>query len=570
MIVCLELGIPLIVVGHPGASKSLAKAIVQDTLRGKTAEPFFRIFRRVEYFAYLCSPHSTAAAITSAHAAAKGAQRRSTTEQYAAVLVLDELGLAEDAESMPLKCLHTVLEDRQVGFLGISNWAIDPAKMSRSLVLSTATLSEQDLVTTAEGIACDRGLSRPDLGGASAESSTGTLRTLLRPLAEAYLEVTRTLQPEAKPHFFGLRDFYSLIQGVRAQVERRREEHQRDPAVRRPLYAEDLAFAVCQSFGGTPNTPRILDQFMRRCVLERETPSVPLMPPLPLLLDSIMQNADEEGGRYLLLLSNTPSALELLFSHHLLDRATTQVINGSLFPNDQRSFSKVCLDVHRVRTCLETGQPLVLQYCDHIFETLYDVLNKYFTIFAGQRFTQLGIGHERDYCKVAKGFKLVVLANPEHATQNFPVPFLNRFQKQRLDIALLLSAPQLQVVEQLTEWVEGLARLLEPQAGMQRRRTQAAGLSAISAGFVGLCQDTLPSLIHTLTRSSANLAPAEALDAGKHALAQMATAELALLALRRCPEYFTPYFAMRCKTTCDQTKRKEKREKRKKKKRRGK
>ena len=60
-----------------------------------------------------------------------------------AIVVLDEVGLSEDSPTMALKALHGLLEDgccsaegeplpwRKVGFVGLSNWALDPAKMSR-------------------------------------------------------------------------------------------------------------------------------------------------------------------------------------------------------------------------------------------------------------------------------------------------------------------------------------------------------------------------------------------------------------------------------------------------------
>ena len=37
MVVCIEMRIPLFLVGKPGSSKSLAKAIVSDSLQGQTS-----------------------------------------------------------------------------------------------------------------------------------------------------------------------------------------------------------------------------------------------------------------------------------------------------------------------------------------------------------------------------------------------------------------------------------------------------------------------------------------------------------------------------------------------------
>jgi len=38
MAICIELKIPLFLVGKPGSSKSLAKAIVSDSMRGKDSK----------------------------------------------------------------------------------------------------------------------------------------------------------------------------------------------------------------------------------------------------------------------------------------------------------------------------------------------------------------------------------------------------------------------------------------------------------------------------------------------------------------------------------------------------
>jgi hypothetical protein len=83
------------------------------------------------------------------------------------VVVLDEVGLAEDSPLMPLKTLHPLLEDgvtssddvietdekpTRVAFIGISNWALDPAKMNRGLMLMRAEPSKKELEDSARYI----------------------------------------------------------------------------------------------------------------------------------------------------------------------------------------------------------------------------------------------------------------------------------------------------------------------------------------------------------------------------------------------------------------------------------
>ena len=86
-------------------------------------------------------------------------------DKYVSVVVLDEAGLAEDSPQMPLKTLHPLLEDgvnstddiikveeqipERVAFIGISNWALDPAKMNRGIMLSRGLPDKRELVESA-------------------------------------------------------------------------------------------------------------------------------------------------------------------------------------------------------------------------------------------------------------------------------------------------------------------------------------------------------------------------------------------------------------------------------------
>ena len=55
MVVCIELRIPLFLVGKPGSSKSLAKTIVSDSMQGNNAYyELFRTFKQVMYTIFHC------------------------------------------------------------------------------------------------------------------------------------------------------------------------------------------------------------------------------------------------------------------------------------------------------------------------------------------------------------------------------------------------------------------------------------------------------------------------------------------------------------------------------------
>lgn len=54
MFVCIELRIPLFLVGKPGSSKSLAKSIIENSLKGKNSKkPTMKKFKQVCNYNYI-------------------------------------------------------------------------------------------------------------------------------------------------------------------------------------------------------------------------------------------------------------------------------------------------------------------------------------------------------------------------------------------------------------------------------------------------------------------------------------------------------------------------------------
>ncbi len=81
-----------------------------------------------------------------------------------------------------------------MAFIGISNWALDPAKMNRGIMVTRGNPDVDELELSARGIC-------------SVIEEDPVLRKLeqyFRPLAEAYKAVYQKQGRE----FFGLRDFY--------------------------------------------------------------------------------------------------------------------------------------------------------------------------------------------------------------------------------------------------------------------------------------------------------------------------------------------------------------------------
>ena len=118
---------------------------------------------QVHMASYQCSPLSTPEGIVATFRQCSKLQEGKNLDKFVSVVVLDEVGLAEDSPLMPLKSLHPLLEDgvttddvidaderpSRVAFIGLSNWALDPAKMNRGIMLSRTVPDTEELYESA-------------------------------------------------------------------------------------------------------------------------------------------------------------------------------------------------------------------------------------------------------------------------------------------------------------------------------------------------------------------------------------------------------------------------------------
>ena len=70
---------------------------------------------QVQIFSYQCSQLSTSESILKLFSQASNVQNKWDKSKYVTVVVLDEIGLAEDSANLPLKVLHPLLEDGTEG-----------------------------------------------------------------------------------------------------------------------------------------------------------------------------------------------------------------------------------------------------------------------------------------------------------------------------------------------------------------------------------------------------------------------------------------------------------------------
>ncbi|KAG8579462.1 hypothetical protein GDO81_010902 [Engystomops pustulosus] len=429
MVICTELKIPLFLVGKPGSSKSLAKTVVADAMQGQAAHTeLYKDLKQIHLVSFQCSPHSTPEGIIGTFKQCARFQEGKNLSEYVSVVVLDEIGLAEDSPKMPLKTLHPLLEDgcidddplphKKVGFIGISNWALDPAKMNRGIFVSRGEPNEQELIDTAKGIC------------SSDQLIFNKVINHFQYFAKAYQQVCEKQSKE----FFGLRDFYSLIKMVFAFTKQSHgvlTEHQ-------------IARAVLRNFSGKDDL-NVLEIFVED---EHKRLAVDT-------IDLVMENTKSvsEDSRYLLILTKNYAALQILQQEFLKENQQHEIIFGSSFPKDQE-YTQICRNINRVKICMETGKMVILLNLQNLYESLYDALNQYYVYLAGQKYVDLGLGTHRVKCRVHPKFRLIVIEEKDIVYKDFPIPLINRLEKHYLDISTFLKREHMGIVQELENWVQ--------------------------------------------------------------------------------------------------------------------
>ena len=205
-LMCSMTRTPIFILGKPGCSKSLTVSLLVSAL----TDPYSDELKHLASFSvqpYQGSRQSTSSSLLQVFDRALQQQEKlrklKRRTRPLALVLLDEVGLAEQSPHNPLKVLHSRLEPRRVeqavAVIAISNWELDRSKMSRGLILSCPPASESDLLEIALAIiraylAHDTQIRRQ-------------LEGSLEHIAKAFMRILETQQPS---DFHGLRDWYGM------------------------------------------------------------------------------------------------------------------------------------------------------------------------------------------------------------------------------------------------------------------------------------------------------------------------------------------------------------------------
>ena len=466
-LMCSMTRTPIFILGKPGCSKSLTVSLLISALTDPYSEQLLHL-ASFSVQPYQGSRQSTSNSLLQVFVRALARQQKLRSlkrrTRPLALVLLDEVGLAEQSPHNPLKVLHARLEPRclkdAVSVIAISNWELDRSKLSRGLLLACPPPSKADLRETA--LAIIRAYLAHDT------EIRGQLEMSLEPMAASFMEI---LQDQSPQDFHGLRDWYGmcsfaarLLLAADVEMGLSSEEAKQGAlmhAVSDALSKEAaqlvqlckarqlqfvpadwaLEMAVLNNISGNDQSGA-LSKMLSSLRPEKHSESH-LLPGLHQVypevrfasnrLDSLLGDVD---GRHIMVITNSPGPVIAWIQHRaqLVADWNPECLVGSPLDHDQVSTDMYAQSMIQaaIVSMAQERRLLILQNLDIIYAALYDVFNSNYSRPSGphsQRYCRIAReGFCNPRCAVADQFKAVLVVTRERAAQYEPA-LLNRFAK---------------------------------------------------------------------------------------------------------------------------------------------
>jgi hypothetical protein len=422
IVVSIVNSMPAIICGKPGTSKTLSIGLANDLFNlpahRKQSIPnrYFRDTRTCIQLQFWGSTSTTSAGISDIFAKAR--KVKATEENYVCI-VFDEIGLAEIADSNPLKVLHSLLEstERNISFIGLSNWKLDLSKMNRVIYVARPDMDAEDLFNTCR-------LSKGD----------ALLTPYLKGLSKAYHDF-RKLEVHEKnshPNFHGSRDFYQMIRLIKTHVPQITEEPKSEKI---GLLIES---SIMRNFSGKgkESSDRLLSEYRKQM-----KPKCPTNIERMSSIDLIFQNMIDNESRHLMVFCETQDIEELIVGE--IRRFEANVKGKDPVKFVQLRNTRGSEDLHHLfvnmQMYIKQGYTVVMKDLDIIYGCLYDLLNQNYTVYENRKSCNLFFDNTKHKVTVDPEFKCIILVEDEcklskklGIEKRQQPPFLNRFEKHRV------------------------------------------------------------------------------------------------------------------------------------------
>ncbi|GIQ83077.1 hypothetical protein KIPB_004330 [Kipferlia bialata] len=447
LLMCVWAKVPIIIIGEPGTSKSLALRVCFEFLASAKSHTVYPT--RVEQTVYQGTTQSTTSGVDSVYREVLGNVPEDGSSALTSLFVFDELGRAAQAPGNPLKSLHSILEPHggqdnlKFAFIGLSNHSIDSAPTSRALVVYR--------LGTNDGLAATvRDILRQRVSNRQAHA-----------LADAHCALSRSMNHrlgrDAGRSIFGLRDVFFLAHRALAEG---------DVGVDNPHSRAATLVARCYSIGyarerglacermvratesilSTLNEGRDKGLFRDIGRLLRWGKGAERVKIDPVMCTGYQAMRDalldtHECSRYLLVQTESPDLIVEAIQRDARvmggDSRGIDVLSGSQFEGD----SDIGTSIETLSALIEgarRGRVVVLVHQQKVLDCLYDMLNKNYARFSHAGVTttccRVSLGNCADsFVPVAPSFKLVVCLSAAEVADEEPA-LLQRLEKVRLDI----------------------------------------------------------------------------------------------------------------------------------------
>jgi ATPase family associated with various cellular activities (AAA) len=443
---CLLSRTPLLIVGPPGTSKTLAVNVTTDNSNGEDSpSEFYRNHARLSVYHYQCSKQSTSKEIAAVFEKATQQQEKLDPKKHLCFVFMDEAGLPEeDKES--LKVLHYLLEGHmsttsEVGFVGISNHVLDAAKSNRCVMLLRQEPDTDEMLSIAKGVLFDSReaascvVEHVDMDG---EHHDGI--DFASSLCKSYGTLMK--QHSWFETFFGLRDFIYFLKALRLLASFQ--------LPKMTISIMSIVGAIERNFNGVaPSRLREIALSFLEPVARWPRPILikqliqSLSDPLEVIRQSLSSSDSNQDHstrpRYKMIIDTTEddSIIRLLGSVGIVHLTKKSLFKLSQLPEEVH-VERMRL-VAGVKYAALQGKLAVLSQTEPVNEAMYDLFNQRFHVVGDRLFANIAIGGISRRSLVRPSFECAVHVR-ESQLNLMPAPFLNRFEKYTLGTNDVLKA----------------------------------------------------------------------------------------------------------------------------------
>ena len=443
--------IPLIICGKPGNSKSLSVQLITENLKGDDSKkPFLKNYPKLIPIYYQGSETSTSEGIKKVFEKAKNIFMKKGEKAILPLIVFDEIGLAEISQNNPLKILHSLFDydlNSQMGFIGISNWALDASKLSRVLYLARPEpdLEDLNLIGLTLFSSFNSILNSNSLNN---DNNNYISDHIINALTKSYYEFQNEMNniPNYE-NFYGTRDYYALIKLY--------------------ILSGNLYLSIYRNFGGlSGKTEKMIDKFNEvlnkfSFQLIKDNYEIKNQKRENLrVIDLVKSNLNEHFPilpsyvtRYLLFLIKKNFNSIFVIDHFINTEKNNpfKYFYGSPFKQDLEKDDYKFSILKDIIFSMEKGFRIVLKNLDYIYGALYDLFNQNFFSIGDRKNCRIALGGTNNpMCYVNDKFRCIVISDQNPS--DLPPPFLNRFEKHELNFNNILVEENFSFINLTHKW----------------------------------------------------------------------------------------------------------------------